>query len=129
MAHGAPALLTLKSLFSREEKFNAKAQGRGGAKMRRPAMLESLWRATSPKTQRFLLLYRCQKKAGRAGRAGRQETSTDYESIEDLFLLFLPSCLLLAALPLSESVPVPRGRRAQENISDEESLRAFAPLR
>ena len=30
------------------------------------------------------------------------------------FLPFLPSCLLLAALPLSESIPVPRGSRAQE---------------
>ena len=43
--------------------------------------------------------------------------------------LFLSSCELLTTLPLSRSVNRPRGRRAQENISDEESLCAFAPLR
>ena len=60
------------------------------------------------------------KKSGQERRKARK--TGDCEGLrvhEDLFLPFLPSCLLLAAWPLNESVPVPRGRRARENISDE----------
>lgn len=60
-------------------------------------------------------------------RKGRKTGDRDALRVQED--LFLSSCELLATLPLSRSVNRPRGRRAQENISDEESLCAFAPLR
>ena len=61
------------------------------------------------------------RKAGRAGRQEGQENGRPRPTTgpRGSFPEFLSSCELLATLQFSQSVTVPRGRRAQENISAE----------